>query len=160
MTQQEEEYVHFVSCIGNLNEAWKILHNIKENDGCVLVNPAFQFALIEYSKPYKKSYGEIKKFHKLENDPPKHVSTHYLDLHKKIVDDRDKIFAHSDLTVDEAKVYVSNTNYGKHVGISKNITYDTEMLGKIDTIIDLIEKSLDSMYKEVKRLEAALPIYT
>jgi hypothetical protein len=157
MTQQEEEYVHFVSCIGNFNEAWQILQNIKKSNGNLLVNPAFQFALIEYSKPYKKSYGEAKSIHKLEN---KFIPPQYLDLHGKIINARDQIYAHSDLTVDDAKVYVTNTNYGKHVGIAKNIIYDTEMLEKIDAIIDLIEQSLDSMYKEVKRLESALPVNT
>jgi hypothetical protein len=158
MNQQETEYAHIVSCIGNLNEAWLILHNIKKNNGNPLVNPSFQFALIEYSKPYKKSYDENKQVYKLENNPPKHVPPQYLDLHKRITDSRDRIFAHSDLAVDDAKVYVTNTFYGKHVGISKNVVYDTEMIGEIDTIIELIEQSLDSMYKKAKQLEAALPV--
>jgi hypothetical protein len=64
----QEEYVHLVSCIGSLNVAWNILYNIKKSHGNSLVNPAFQFALIEYSKPYKKSYGEVIRIHKLGNE--------------------------------------------------------------------------------------------
>ena len=155
MNLQEEEYVHLVSCTGNLNEAWQILHNVKNNRGNPLVNSAFQFALIEYSKPYKKSYGEVKRIYKLENE---HVPPQYLDLHNKIINARDQVHAHSDLTVDDAKVYVTNTFYGKHVSIGKNIIYDTEMIEVIDSIIDLIEQSLDSMYKKIKQLESALPV--
>jgi len=154
---QLEEYVHLLTCIDNLNEARQILLNIKKSSDNPLVNPAFQFALIEYSKPYKKSRGEVKPNHKLENE---HVPPQYLDLHGKIINARDQIHAHSDLTVDDAKVYVFNTNEGKRVGISKNIIYDTEMLEKIDAIIDLIEQSLDSMHEKVKQLKAALPVNT
>ena len=155
MNLQEEEYAHLVSCISSLNEAWNVLHNIKKNHGNSLVNPAFQFALVEYSKPYKNSFGEVKRTHKLGNE---HIPLKHLNLHNKIINARDQIHAHSDLTVDEAKVYVTNTSYGKHVGISKNVIHDTEMIGEIDTIIELIEQSLDSMYKKVKQLEAALPV--
>lgn len=154
ITQQEEEYIHFVSCVGNLNEALQILHNIKEIKSCSLINPAFQFALIEYSKPYMESHGIVKSNHRL---PIKHVPAQYRKLHNKILAARKQIFAHTDLTIDAARVYVRNTNYGKYVGVSKNIVYDTEMLAEIDTIIDLINRSLDSMSEEVKRLEAALP---
>ena len=152
---QLEEYAHLLTCIDNLNEARQILLNIKKSSDNPLVNPAFQFALIEYSKPYKKSRGEVKPNHKLKNE---HVPPQYLDLHHKIINARDQIHAHSDLTVDDAKVYVFNTNYGKRVGISKNIIYDTEMLEKIDAIIDLIEQSLDSMHEKEKQLKTTLPV--
>ena len=157
MNLEEEEYVHLVSCIASLNEAWNILHNVKKSHSKSLVNPAFQFALIEYSKPYKKSYDEVKRIHKLGNE---HISSKHLDLHNKIIKARDRVHAHSDLTVDDAKVYVTNTFYGKHVGIAKNVIYDTEMIGEIDAVIDLIEKSLDSMYIKVKQLESALPFHS
>ncbi len=155
MTEEEEHYVHFVSCIQNLNEAWGILQDIKQNKGNRLVGPAFQFALIEYSKPYKKSRGHVKRDHKFENE---HVPPQYLELHGEIINARDQIHAHSDLTVADANVYVANTKYGKHVGVGRNILYDTEKLSRIDDIIDLIERSLDSMYVKVKQLEATLPL--
>ena len=57
----------------------------------------------------------------------------------------------------EAKVYITNTEHGRFVQMGQNVIYGTEELPNIDAIIDLIEKTLDSMYIEVKRLEAALP---
>jgi hypothetical protein len=151
---EEERYIHFVSCIGHLNKAWGILQDIKQNKGNRLVGPAFQFALIEYSKPYVESRG-IVKAHRLGI---KHVPSQYRTLHKEILTERKTIHAHSDLTVDDAKVYVANTKYGKYVGIVRNIVYDTEKLTKINDIIDLIEKSLASMSVRVRQLEAALPL--
>ncbi len=57
MTDQEEHFVHFVSSIDKLNNAWRILQEIKRHKGHPLVVPAFRFALVEYSKPYTVSYG-------------------------------------------------------------------------------------------------------
>jgi hypothetical protein len=155
MTRQEEQYIHFVSCIDNLNEAWRILQIIKQSKGNLLVGPAFQFALIEYSKPYINSRGIAKTNHRLSN---KFVPVEHRDLHNEILAARKTIHAHSDLTVDDARIHVANTVHGKHVALGKNIVYDTEKISRIDDIVDLIEQSLDSMYKEVKQLEAALPL--
>jgi hypothetical protein len=161
MTEQEEKYVHFVSCINDLNNAWRLLQEIKLCKGNPLVSAAFQFALIEYSKPFKVSFGTVSNprgkpiTHKLGES---HIPIKYIDLHKRIIDARDKIHAHSDLTVMEAKLYVKNSPHGKIVGAVQNKIYGTEELSNIDAIIDLIEQSLDSMYVEVKRLEAALPL--
>ncbi len=60
MTEQEEEFLHLASCIENLNSAWRILQELKtEKATPVLIDAAFQYALIEYSKPYKVSYGNV-----------------------------------------------------------------------------------------------------
>ncbi len=154
MTEQEEQYIHFVSCIQNLNEAWRILKTVEQQPGNPLIGPAFEFALIEYSKPYTASRGNFKYNYSLgiENVPPE-----YRELHNEILAARHQIHAHSDLTVDDAHIYVVENNYGKHVGISKNIIYGTEKLRKIGDIVDLIEKTLDVMYVKVKQLKAELP---
>jgi hypothetical protein len=159
MTHQEEHYVHFVSSIENLNNAWRILQEIKQCKGNPLVSAAFQFALIEYAKPYKDSFGvalngkgkPIK--YKLDNT---HIPDKYLDLHKRVLDARDQIYAHADLTVKEAKVYIANTSCGVHASIVQNVIRGTEELSNIDVIIDLIEQTLEKMYVEVKLLEAKL----
>jgi hypothetical protein len=92
------------------------LHNVKKSHGDSLANPAFQFALIEYSNPYEKSYGEVKRVHKLGNE---HIPSKHLDLHNKIINARDQVHAHSDLTVGDAKAYMTHSLYGKHIGIAK-----------------------------------------
>lgn len=118
MTRQEEQYIHFVSCINNLNEAWRILQIIKQSNDNPLIGPAFQFALIEYSKPYFESRGVVKTNHRLGL---KHIPTRYHGLHNEILTARKQLHAHSDLTVQDARVFVTNTDYGKHVGTASSV---------------------------------------
>jgi hypothetical protein len=47
---------------------------------------------------------------------------------------------------------------GKYASRVQNAIRGTEEFSNIDSIIELIEQSLDNMYIEAKRLEAALPI--
>src|SRR5215216_2417277 len=152
MNIQEEQYIHFVSCIDNLNYAWLILQEIKKSESNPLISPAFQFALIEYAKPYRQSHGDLKR-HKLDN---RQVPSEYLDLHNKLLAARDKIHAHSDLTVMEARLHVAELSHGPHASIVQNVIHRTEELSNINKIIDLIEKTLDSMYVEAKQLENQL----
>ena len=161
MTEQDEQYMHFVSCINDLNNAWRLLQEIKRGKGDSLTGAAFQFALIEYSKPYKVAFGALSNSkgkpiqYKLDD---LHIPAKYIELHKRIIDARDQIHAHSDLTVKEAKLYVKNSPDGRIVGAVQNKIYGAEELSNIDALIDLIEQSLDRMYVEIKRLEAALPV--
>lgn len=152
MSIQEEQHIHFASCIDNLNYAWLILQEIKKSESSPLISPAFQFALIEYAKPYRQSYGELQK-HKLDS---RHVPTEHLDLHNRLLAARDKIHAHSDLTLMEARLYVAKTSQGLHASIVQNVIHRTEELSNIDMIMDLIEKTLNSMYVEAKQLENQL----
>ena len=161
MTEQEEKYLHFVFCIDDLNNAWRLLQEIKECNSNSLVGAAFQFALIQYSKPYKCSYGTVlnangkSTSYKLDES---HISAKHIELHRKIIRERDQIHAHSDLTVKDAKLYIRDTSSGKIVTRVQNGICGTEELSNIDAVIDLVEQSLDSMYEKVKQLEAELPI--
>ena len=87
MTQQEEQYVHFVSCTDSFNSAWRILHEIKVSPGNSLIGAAFQFAIIEYAKPYTISFG-ISGRHKLDD---RYVPSAHRDLHKRLIDTRNQI---------------------------------------------------------------------
>ncbi|WP_051678434.1 hypothetical protein [Thiomicrospira pelophila] len=153
MTKQEEEFVHFASCIAALNSAWLTIKSIKEQAGNTLVGPAFRFALIEYSKPYKVSFGNKKWMLDTE-----HIPDEMNDLHKRIIEARDQIHAHSDLTVMEAQVYIYEINGHKYSGIVKNKITGLEELKNIDDIQSLIEKTLNSMYVKEQELEAKLPL--
>jgi hypothetical protein len=156
MTEQEkEQFIHLRSSIENLNKAWTVLLEIKKNKNNSLVWAAFQFALIEYSKPYKVSNGIAQKKHKLDES---YIPSNYLDIHKRILESRDKILAHADLTVKDAKLHVAQMQSERFVGIVQNVIYGTEELSNIDEIIALIEQTLDNMYAEEKRLEALLPL--
>ena len=148
--------MHYVSSIDNLNDAWRILERVKESDDGPLVGPAFMFALIEYAKPYKSSRGDVLGTHRLDSQL---IPDQYIDLHTKIIDFRDTILAHSDLTVKESQIYVLETQAGiKTSSIIQTIIDPTELLSQIDKIVDLIEASLESMYTELKKLEQDLPL--
>ncbi len=112
MTEQEEQYLYFVSCINALNNAWRLLQEIKRCKRNSLVGAAFQFALIEYSKPYIVSFGTVLNS-KGKSIPRKldesHIPATHIQLHKRIIDARDQIHSHSDLTVMEAKLYVKSS---------------------------------------------------
>jgi hypothetical protein len=159
MTPQEERYIHFVSSIDNLNKAWRILQEIRDYKGSPLVGPAFQFALVEYSKPYRNSCGTLGKGVKYKLGDV-HILAKHRELHERILVSRDQIHAHSDLTVNQAKLYVVNTASGKYASRVQKAIRGTEELSNINSVIELIEQTLDSMYIEVKRLETALPIHS
>ena len=162
MTPAREYFVFFRESIWHLNTAWRILTEIKTGAGTpILVNAAFQFALIEYCKPYKRSDGNIKnakgkpiRYH-LDQ---KYIPPEYSSLHQRITNARDQIHAHGDLTVLDAKVYVEESAYGKVAGYVRNVIHGTEELEHIDSIIDLIEQTLDSMHEEEEKLKQELPI--
>lgn len=152
MTEQEEHFVHFVSCITWLNNAWRLLNTIHTQPENPLIGPAFRFALVEYCKPYKLSHGINKKF-KLDTSliPKGHLS-----LHERIISSRDQIHAHSDLTVMDAKLHVHEFMGQRYTLIPQNIIYGTEELPNLQEIVALIEATLDNMYIQEKVLENAL----
>ncbi len=163
MKEYEERYIHFVSCIRNLNNALRILQEIKNSKEVspVIIIAAFRFATIEYSKPYRDSLGKILNSkgknarYKLGED---FIPSDMFDLHTRIVEARDKIHAHSDLSILDAEIYIESTAHGKYVSTSQNVIFDAEELPKIDLIIDLIEQTLDAMYEEERRLQEELPL--
>ncbi len=152
--EQEEKFIHFVSCIENLNDAWMILKQIKRRKNNSLAYNAFQFALIEYSKPYKISYGKVKNKHLGLDD--KYIPIEHVALHKRILTLRDTFLAHSDLTIKDAQLYVTNNSWGKSASIVQNVINAAVEYSKIDEILDLIEKTLMKMYEKEKVLKADL----
>lgn len=152
MTEQEEHFVHFVSCITWLNNAWRLLSKIHTQPENPLIGPAFRFALVEYCKPYNLSYGINNRF-KLDTllNPKEH-----LPLHDRIINSRDQIHAHSDLTVMDAKLHVHEIMGQRYTLITQNKIYGTEELPNLQEIVALIEATLDNMYIQVKVLENAL----
>ena len=152
MTEKEEHFVHFVSCITWLNNAWRLLNTIHKQPDNSLVIPAFRFALIEYCKPYKLSHGINKKF-KLDTSliPKEHIP-----LHERIITSRDQIHAHHDLTIMQAKLHVHKLMEHRYPLIPQNIIYETEELPNIEEIVALIEASLENMYIQEKVLENEL----
>ena len=147
-----EQFVHFVSCITWLNNAWRSLDMIHTQSGNPLIGPAFRFALVEYCKPYKLSHGINRKF-KLDTS---FIPKERLPLHERIISSRDQIHAHSDLTVMDAKLHVHEFMGQRYTLIPQSIIHGTEELPNLQEIVALIEATLDNMYAPKKCLRMRL----
>ena len=155
MTQelQREQYIHFESSIEDLNSAWRLLKAIKETPDNPLTGAAFQLAVVVYSRPYNKSMGHVRD-HKLDQT---HVPNEHLELHNRLIQVRNQIIAHSDLTIKDAVLHISDHPWGRFTGISQNNINGTDEFRNIDSMIQLIEGTLDSMYKTCEALKNQLP---
>ncbi len=153
MQRHEEEFVHFVSCIQDLNTSWKILKLVRRRKKNSLGFAAFRLALIEYSKPFKESYGKVKAKHRLGIE---YIPKDYLDLHNRILKARDTYLAHSDLNIRDARLYVSRHPWGNIATIIENVVNESQEFNQLDDIIDMIEKTLKRMYEARDVLEANL----
>jgi hypothetical protein len=151
--QSHEDFIHFAVCMERLNGAWRTLNAIKASGDNPLVGPAFRFALIEYATPYTRSTGPVKRRHTLSES---YVPAEFLELHKRILVARNTIHAHADLTVMEAKLYVTETRGMPSATISSNYIHGLEELSNIDQIICLIEGTLLNMYANEDALLHAL----
>jgi len=155
MNNVEERYIHSSCCLEWLNESWSLLCKLRDDRHNPLVGAAFRFALILYAKPYRQSHGPNTWRLQLDSAfvPPEH-----LDLHDKVLAERDHLHAHSDLTVMDAVVSVHTFEEQRYALVVRNRIDPTKLLSRLDDVISLVEGSLDLMYVEAKRLEALLPL--
>lgn len=150
MSVDEEKFIHYVECIQSLNRAWRILQDLGEVEHPTALHAAaFRFALIEYAKPYTRSDG----IHGRRKLQPPQLPTELLTLHDRLLDLRNKVLAHSDLTLKQAKLHVSLIGGRPSYVISSNIA---EALPSREAVINLIERTLDQMYVESARRTALL----
>ena len=138
MTKKLEEHMHFLSCIRDLESSKNILEIIKKEEGkdAPLLEAAFKFALVEYSKPYKKSKAYKAK---LSTFDTKYIPKHLFPLHERIIKARDQILAHSDVTVIDPQI---ESIYGNLAKITYNVVTGLEELPNLDKIIELIEATI------------------
>ena len=154
LTPSEEAYVHYAECIESLNRAWQILTLLRAIDRKTAIHAAaFRFALIVYAKPYTRSDGTFKHGRDAYKLPPPNLPAELLALHQQILDLRDQVLAHTDLTLKEAQLYI--TSHAGHslvmVGSSSLPTFPDG-----EEVIKLIEYTLDKMYVEIERLKNTL----
>lgn len=159
LTPQEEEYTHLFQSVQDLNEAWEILRELKEcaaRDSITIVEAAaFRYALIAYSRPYTASFGNVTKLHKLDD---RYVPVAHRPLHKRLLDRRDRIHAHSDLTILDAVVRVREIQGQKYTTQVRNKVDHLEGFKDIDKLIQLVEETLEAMYIRSVQLEQSLPV--
>ena len=141
MTAADEDFVHYVDCIDSLNRAWSILRDLGGMERpSALEAAAFRFALIEYTKPYTRSDGT----HGRRKLPPPNLPE-LLPLHQHLLDLRDQVLAHSDLTVKEAQLHLHSFGGKPYYIVSSSFA---EALPSREVVLTLIERTLDQMYVE------------
>lgn len=148
----------------SLQASWKIMRAVKANRGtadAILLGAAFRYGLVEYSKPFRNSRGTWKDSKgrpisfKLDD---RFTPGDQAELHDRILSDRDQIHAHSDLSPLDPGVYAAESCGVRFVGRSQNIVHGTELLTEIDSIIRLIECTLDNLKAELARLKSQYPV--
>src|ERR1035441_8927863 len=150
MTPNEEAYVHYAECINSLNCAWHILCELRAIDRKTAIHAAaYRFALIEYAKPYTRSDGAFKHY-KL---PPPNLHYESLALHKQILDLRNQVLAHTDITLKEAQIFIASHRDHTFVGVMSN---SLPAFPDSEGVITLIENTLDKMYVEIDRKSTRL----
>ena len=153
MTDSAERYIHFSCCLEWLNECWSLLQTLKGEPSNPLRGPAFRFALVLYGKPYRESRGTSIRKHRLDNS---FVPVELQSLHSEVLNQRDQLHAHSDLTVMDALLTVHRFEEKQYALMIRNHIDQTALLSRLDEIISLVEATLDRMYAEAKKLEAGL----
>ena len=143
MNPQHEVFAHFNICIDHLGNAWSTLKAIQQHGGHPLVGPAFRFALIEYSMPYTGSKGIKKPRHRLDT---KYVPEQFLELHSRILSSRHKVQAHADLSIFEPKISWSLVDGQRLIARVQNNVSGLEEMGQLESILKLIEGTLDRMF--------------
>lgn len=146
-----EQLVHLRTCIGDLNYAWRLLKELSIETPCssIIVGAAFRFALITYVRPYTRSHGDLDGYMLDE----RHVPADSLELHRRLLRERHTVQAHSDLTVREPKVHLYP---GLRPMIVENVIHGLESWDDIPRIIRLIERTLEGLNEEERRVEDLL----
>ena len=162
MTKDEETYLFVSQSIGILDDSLNVLSSLKGNENIapIIFNAAFRYALIEYSKPFSTTNGlflnDNNKPIRIKYDVTKFVPYEYLELHERILDSRNQFHAHADMTIFDPKLYIQNEQDKKIVIISRNNVYGCQELKKIDIIVNMILKTLESMEIELAVLKDSL----
>ncbi|TXI40976.1 MAG: hypothetical protein E6Q59_02830 [Nitrosomonas sp.] len=150
---KDEEYVHYQESITSLNRAWRTICELENTkSGGAIWSAAYRMALIEYCKPFKKSYGSNNKRHSLcEPALPEPL----LQLHKDIINLRDQVLAHSDINILETSIYRSEKNISSlPIIVSKlyrNWPSPTQIRALIEAVLDQLydsQKHYESYYRQ------------
>jgi hypothetical protein len=146
MTPKEEQHVHLEECIWSLNEAWRILKELRATtQKTALHAAAFRYALVAYTRPYTRSDCEHRKGRNAYLLPDPKLTPHEVALHEQILNLRHQVLAHSDLTIKQAAVYVGRCGDKPRTIIASN---SLPAFPEIDAVISLIERTLDLLYAQ------------
>lgn len=95
-TNEEQFYVFLRFADGDISQALMALDHLPEIEAHFLRVCLLKEAAISYCRPFKKSNGTFPGVLKLDNN---FIPCGHKDLHKELIDLRDKVFAHTDIDI-------------------------------------------------------------
>lgn len=144
----DEEYVHYQESITSLNRAWRTLCELeKAPSGNAIWSAAYRMLIVEYCKPFTVSQINESKRHKL---PPPSLTDDCKKLHARLLDLRNQVMAHSDLTVLDTNVCYDQTAEFPVPLIVKNVL---DNFPSVSEIKNQVEAVLDSLYQQEAQYE-------
>lgn len=144
----DEEYVHFQESITSLNRAWRTLCELEKSPpGNAIWSAAYRMVIVEYCKPFTISQINESKRHKLS---PPSLTDDCKEMHDRLLDLRNQVMAHSDLTVLDANVSYDQTAEFPVPLIVKNVL---DNLPSVSEIKNQVEAVLDSLYQQEAQYE-------
>jgi hypothetical protein len=145
VTAAEERFLHLAACISRMHSALEVLRTVKASSPAnPLLPAAFRFALVEYASSFTRSDGTHRKY-VLD---AKFVPSKHLALHKRIVNARHSVHAHTDLTIRNIKFKVTGTKANPSGEATGSHIDELHELQNIDQVIELVNESIDAMYVE------------
>jgi len=105
-------------------------------------------ALVEYAKPFKQSHGTGNRRHSLRFPS---LSSDDAALHQQLLNLRDQVLAHSDLTVKDAKLYLGQV--GEKI-MPLIVSNTTPQLPEKERVQRLVERVLDALYAQIPAYQA------
>jgi len=147
-----ETFVHLDNSIDDLNDARDTLVAVLDAEKGRLSRGAYKYGLIAYCRPFTNSKGP-EKLLSLTNEC---VPGELLGLHKRILELRHKILAHTDSDIQNNELHLDDIGGRRHVAISSNILDSTELYSRVDEIIALIELELYFLLKRREEVKKSL----
>ncbi|SDX33164.1 hypothetical protein [Nitrosomonas oligotropha] len=146
---KDEEYVYYQESITSLNRAWRTICELENTKfGGAIWSAAYRMALIEYCKPFKKSYGSNNKRYSLYEPA---LPEPLLQLHKDIINLRDQALAHPDINILETSIYRSEKNISSLPIIVSKLYINWPSPTQIRALIEAV---LDQLYDSQKHYES------
>ncbi|MDP5189226.1 hypothetical protein [Rheinheimera baltica] len=144
----DEEYVHFQESITSLNRAWRTLCELeKAPSGNAIWSAAYRMVIVEYCKPFTNSQINESKRHKL---PAPSLTDEGKKLHARLLDLRNQVMAHSDLSVLDAKVCYDQTAEFPVPLIVQNVLGNLPIVSEVKNQVEAV---LDTLYQQEAQYE-------
>ncbi|MCX4186538.1 hypothetical protein [Methylophaga sp. OBS4] len=125
-----EVFLHVQNCFSDLDDARNVLKAVRNSDGGIIREAAFKYAVIAYCRVYTGSQGKKgTPWRKLDE---RYIPDGFRELHDELLRCRDKMYAHSDRDILDAKVSVHEFKGQKIPFRIQNIVYPLEVMARIE----------------------------